>query len=91
MATAFEILDLARVCYEKHLAQLAEEEPEGKGKEQAEDTPTMRHVKERLADTHDALSEISLENERFVSPDHARNASTDDPDTPMPSRTAGHL
>jgi HAT1-interacting factor 1 len=26
----------------------------------------MRHVKERLADTHDALSEISLENERFV-------------------------
>ena len=25
----------------------------------------MRHIKERLADTHDCLSEISLENERY--------------------------
>ncbi|KPA43293.1 hat1-interacting factor 1 [Fusarium langsethiae] len=66
--TAFEILDLARVCYLKRLEALEKEEQEesGKGKEAAEDdSPVMRHVKERLADTHDALSEISLENERY--------------------------
>ncbi|KAF4457995.1 HAT1-interacting factor 1 [Fusarium austroafricanum] len=68
LATAFEILDLARVCYMKRLEELEREESEasGKGKEAAEgDSPTVRHVKERLADTHDALSEISLENERY--------------------------
>ncbi|CAG7560462.1 unnamed protein product [Fusarium equiseti] len=68
LATAFEILDLARVCYMKRLETLEKEEQEesGKGKEAAEgDSPTVRHVKERLADTHDALSEISLENERY--------------------------
>jgi HAT1-interacting factor 1 len=27
-----------------------------------------RHIKERLADTHDLLAEISLENERFLYP-----------------------
>lgn len=68
LATAFEILDLARVCYLKRLENLDTEETEtGKGKEVAEgDSPTVRHVKERLADTHDALSEISLENGRYV-------------------------
>ncbi|KAF5023846.1 hypothetical protein F66182_4104 [Fusarium sp. NRRL 66182] len=67
LATAFEILDLARVCYLKKLEAIENEESEsGKGKEAAEgDSPTVRHVKERLADTHDALSEISLENERY--------------------------
>ncbi|KAM0424636.1 hypothetical protein ACHAPT_010162 [Fusarium lateritium] len=68
LATAFEILDLARVCYLKRLEHLDTEEAEesGKGKEVAEDdSPTVRHVKERLADTHDALSEISLENGRY--------------------------
>uniref|UniRef100_A0A8H7K7T9 Tetratricopeptide SHNi-TPR domain-containing protein n=1 Tax=Bionectria ochroleuca TaxID=29856 RepID=A0A8H7K7T9_BIOOC len=66
LATAFEILDLARVCYIKLLEQVDEEEkPEGKGKETAEDSPKVRHIKERLADTHDALAEISLENERY--------------------------
>ncbi|KAK7215564.1 hypothetical protein V2G26_003567 [Clonostachys chloroleuca] len=61
-----EILDLARVCYIKLLEQVDEEEkPEGKGKEPAEDSPKVRHIKERLADTHDALAEISLENERY--------------------------
>ncbi|KAM0295453.1 hypothetical protein ACHAO9_000534 [Fusarium lateritium] len=67
LATAFEILDLARVCYMKRLEALENEQSEesGKGKEAAEDSPTIRHVKERLADTHDALSEISLENERY--------------------------
>ncbi|KAF5650974.1 HAT1-interacting factor 1 [Fusarium sp. NRRL 52700] len=68
LATAFEILDLARVCFMKKLELLEQEQSEtsGKGKEAAEgDSPTVRHVKERLADTHDALAEISLENERY--------------------------
>ncbi|KAF4979824.1 hypothetical protein FZEAL_4040 [Fusarium zealandicum] len=67
LATAFEILDLARVCYVKRLEHLDQEEKEGdKDKDAAEgDSPTVRHVKERLADTHDALAEISLENERY--------------------------
>jgi hypothetical protein len=40
---------------------------EGKGKEVSEgDSPIVRHIKERLADTHDLLAEISLENERYL-------------------------
>jgi len=68
LATAFEILDLARVCYVKLLEQYTSEEQneKGKGTQAAEDSPQVRHVKERLADTHDALSEISLENELYV-------------------------
>ncbi|KAK8920247.1 NASP-related protein sim3 [Metarhizium anisopliae] len=65
LATAFEILDLARVCYEKQLEQLSKDDEAGKGKETAEDPPSVRHIKERLADTHDCLAEISLENERY--------------------------
>ncbi|KAL6878546.1 hypothetical protein J3F83DRAFT_722981 [Trichoderma novae-zelandiae] len=73
LATAFEILDLARVCYLKQLEKLREEEAQsdgdgdkGKGKEVAEeDSPAIRHIKERLAETHDCLAEISLENERY--------------------------
>ncbi|KAF4595298.1 histone H1-binding protein [Ophiocordyceps camponoti-floridani] len=67
LAMAFEILDLARVCYLKQLEQLEKEHPPGKGKDAApaEDPPSVRHVKERLADTHDCLAEISLENERY--------------------------
>ncbi|KID83432.1 histone H1-binding protein [Metarhizium guizhouense ARSEF 977] len=65
LATAFEILDLARVCYEKQLEQLSKDDEASKGKEAAEDPPSVRHIKERLADTHDCLAEISLENERY--------------------------
>ncbi|KAL6799164.1 hypothetical protein GGI42DRAFT_69727 [Trichoderma sp. SZMC 28013] len=72
LATAFEILELARVCYQKQLDQLREEEAQsegeakGKGKEVAkEDSSAVRHIKERLAETHDCLAEISLENERY--------------------------
>lgn len=61
LGTAFEILDLARVCYNKQLDALQDE---GKGKGTEEMSPKERHIKERLADTHDALAEISLENER---------------------------
>lgn len=64
LAIAFEILDLSRVLFEKNLEQ-GDAEAEGKGKEKLEgDSLTIRHVKERLADTHDLLAEISLENEK---------------------------
>jgi HAT1-interacting factor 1 len=78
LATAFEVLDLARVLYEKKLEAakahgVEEEEEKGKGKESAEsgsqscgESAYIRHIKERLADTHDLLAEISLENERYV-------------------------
>lgn len=62
LAAAFEMLELARVLYTAKLAQ--PEDGEGKGKNVG-DSPTTRHIKERLADTHDLLAEISLENERF--------------------------
>ncbi|KAL1837942.1 hypothetical protein VTJ49DRAFT_3237 [Mycothermus thermophilus] len=70
LATAFEVLDLARVLFNKQLEALKpqEEEQQGKGKEVAEpssDSAWVRHIKERLADTHDLLAEISLENERY--------------------------
>lgn len=62
-ANAFEVLDLARVLL---LKRLQEEEGQEQGKstgvDNAEET---RHLKERLADTHDLQAEISLEGERF--------------------------
>lgn len=70
LAMAFEILDLARLLFNKRLEEIqAEDEAQqGKGKEVAEtgnDSATVKHIKERLADTHDLLAEISLENERY--------------------------
>ncbi|SPQ21026.1 08098de6-c36e-4e40-89e3-1dd66b3bb765 [Thermothielavioides terrestris] len=73
LAVAFEVLDLARVLLNKRLesAQADDEaqQGKGKGKESAEvgESATVRHIKERLADTHDLLAEISLENERYAS------------------------
>ena len=72
-ATAYEILDVARVLYVKQLEAFEAETTdttEGKGKGKATEdlislSPQTRHVKERLADTHDLQAEISLENERF--------------------------
>lgn len=65
LAVAFEILDLARVLFEKSLEQYDQDASEGKGKEKSDgDTPAVKHIKERLADTHDHLAEISLENEK---------------------------
>lgn len=67
MATAFEILDLARVMYEKKLdATNAEAEAETDKEVEATEggSPAVRHIKERLGDTHALLAEISLENER---------------------------
>ncbi|PMD25245.1 hypothetical protein NA56DRAFT_677059 [Hyaloscypha hepaticicola] len=62
LAVAFEVLDLARVLFTKKLEE--PEEDSGKGKDVG-DSPMTKHIKERLADTHDLLAEISLENERF--------------------------
>ena len=59
-ATAFEILDLARVLLGKKLEALQADA----GKETTEKLEE-RQLKEKLADTHDLQAEISLENERF--------------------------
>lgn len=70
LATAFEVLDLARVLFTRRLEELAAAPAEdaGKGKEaDAGDNSLTRHVKERIADTHDLLAEIALESERFPS------------------------
>ncbi|KAK1770832.1 putative histone h1-binding protein [Phialemonium atrogriseum] len=68
LAVAFEILDLARVLFTKRLEANQSEKEDGKGKEVETsdgDSPIVKHIKERLADTHDLLAEISLENERY--------------------------
>lgn len=58
---------MARVLFYRQLEQLEKEEPNGKPQEQVDgETSKIKHVKERLADTHDLLAEISLENERQV-------------------------
>lgn len=66
-ATAYEILDVARVLLSRKLELQSQEIlGKGKGKEVAqEESPEARHTMERLADTHDLQAEISLENERF--------------------------
>ncbi|GKT60571.1 histone H1-binding protein [Colletotrichum tofieldiae] len=68
LAVAFGVLDMARVLYSRQLEQLEKKEPNGKAQEQVDgDKLSIKHVKERLADTHDLLAEISLENERQAS------------------------
>lgn len=54
----------------KQLSQLSEAaDGENRKDTSGEMSPAERHVKERLADTHDTLAEISLENERYVTTD----------------------
>ncbi|TKA26968.1 hypothetical protein B0A50_05159 [Salinomyces thailandicus] len=60
-AIAYEILDVARVL----LGRKLESVQQAAGKETTEQSE-VRHLKERLADTHDLQAEISLENERFA-------------------------
>ena len=57
------MLELARVLYTNKLAEI--DEGNGNGKSVG-DSPSTRHIKERMADTHDLLAEISLENERYI-------------------------
>ena len=59
-ATAFELLDLARILLSKKLEAAEAEEGKGFG-----ELGNVRQIKERLADTHDLQAEISLEGERF--------------------------
>ncbi|KAF6833958.1 histone H1-binding protein [Colletotrichum plurivorum] len=61
LAVAFGVLDMARVCYSRQLEALTQKTDPATD----EDQLTIKHVKERLADTHDLLAEISLENERY--------------------------
>ncbi|KAJ5496373.1 hypothetical protein N7463_008360 [Penicillium fimorum] len=62
-ANAFEVLDLARVLYLKKLSAV-EENDGGKGKLTVVSSD-IKHIRERIADTHDLQAEISLEAERF--------------------------
>lgn len=63
---AYETFELARVLYSKQLdALLAGTDGPDKGKGKAEMSPQVRTIKERIADCHGFLVEISLENERF--------------------------
>ncbi|GAB7366353.1 hypothetical protein MBLNU230_g8153t1 [Neophaeotheca triangularis] len=59
-AIAYEILDVARVLLTRKLE--ASQAASGKS---TKESPESRHLRERLADTHDLQAEISLENERF--------------------------
>jgi HAT1-interacting factor 1 len=66
---AFQTLDLARVLFTKKLEaeQQNPDTEDSKGKEVSEgDSPAVKHIKERLADAHDLLAEISLENEKYL-------------------------
>jgi HAT1-interacting factor 1 len=60
-ATAYEILDMARVLLTRKLAS-TQDDTDKSTMERAE----VRAVKERLADTHDLQAEIALENENFT-------------------------
>ena len=62
---AYETFELARVLYSKQLEVLDGGETADKGKGKAELSPQARTIKERIADCHGFLVEISLENERF--------------------------
>ncbi|KAM0705418.1 hypothetical protein Q7P35_008208 [Cladosporium inversicolor] len=58
-AIAYEILDVARVLLGRKLESL---ETTSESKE----SPEVRQLRERLADTHDLQAEIKLENEQFA-------------------------
>ena len=64
-ANAFEMLDIARVLLLRKLESLSKADDSSKGKAKAADTPEIRQTKEKLADTYDLQSEISLEGEKF--------------------------
>lgn len=62
-AIAYEILDVARVLYNRQI-ESQRESGKGKGKDTDMD-PTLRQLLEKLADIRDLQAEISLENEKF--------------------------
>lgn len=62
---AYETFELARVLYSKQLEALEGGDAADKGKGKAELSPQARTIKEKIADCHGFLVDISLENERF--------------------------
>jgi HAT1-interacting factor 1 len=62
---AYETFELARVLYSRQLEALEGDETADKGKGKAGLTPQARTLKEKIADCHGFLVDISLENERF--------------------------
>ncbi|KAI9668445.1 MAG: hypothetical protein M1831_001199 [Alyxoria varia] len=60
-ATAYEVLDLSRLLFSQQIDQLTSSEPTG-----ADFETQLRSLRANLADTHDLLAEISLEDERFA-------------------------
>lgn len=70
-ATAYELLDLARVLYLKKLDKLQEsklqESDKGKYVASIDLTPEVRDVKSRIADIYDLQSEVNLEGEKYSS------------------------
>lgn len=64
-ANAYETFELARVLYQKQLDTQSDPTTADKGKGPAKLSPAERAIKEKIADCHGFLVEISLENERF--------------------------
>ena len=66
-ATAYEILEMARILLSKKVETLSEENGQDAAntRKDADDSP-FRKALSSLADTHDLQAEISLENERFT-------------------------
>lgn len=62
---AYETFELTRVLYTRQLEALEGADTADKGKGKAELTPQARAIKEKIADCHGFLVDISLENERF--------------------------
>ncbi|KAJ4383293.1 hypothetical protein N0V86_001338 [Didymella sp. IMI 355093] len=62
---AYEVFELSRVLYQKQLDSTASDSTTAKGKGPATLSPIERAIKEKIADCHGFLVEISLENERF--------------------------
>ncbi|KAF2850274.1 hypothetical protein T440DRAFT_468612 [Plenodomus tracheiphilus IPT5] len=62
---AYEVFELSRVLYSRQLEASEEGGTLEKGKGKAELSAQARKLKERMADCHGFLVEISLENERF--------------------------
>ncbi|KAF2625139.1 hypothetical protein BU25DRAFT_441587 [Macroventuria anomochaeta] len=62
---AYETFELARVLYQKQLDAQSSPTTEDKGKGRATLSPAERAIKEKIADCHGFLVDISLENERF--------------------------
>lgn len=62
-ATAYEILDMARVLLARKIEAVHASSTDDEASTAATE---LRQLEERLADTHDLQAEISLENERFT-------------------------